>query len=125
MTSSFNPQPSDCGFRIWDCGLKTTLSLILPPQSTIRNLQSTIEMGDWGRVYGQLLTFDDPETRLPAIDRLEGFRPGGSSLYKRVLVPVCIEQNMALPVWAYVAGESLENSSFIRLEETIWNPEPR
>ena len=81
--------------------------------------------GDWGRVYGELLTFDDPETRLPAIDRLEGFRPGGSSLYKRVLLPVCIEQNMALPVWAYVAGESLENSSFVRLEETIWNPEPR
>jgi gamma-glutamylcyclotransferase (GGCT)/AIG2-like uncharacterized protein YtfP len=81
--------------------------------------------GDWGRVYGELLTFDDPENRLPAIDRLEGVRPGGASLYTRVLVPVCIDHGMALPVWAYVAGESLENSSFVRLEETIWNPEPR
>lgn len=29
-------------------------------------------------MYGELLTFDDPETRLPAIDRLEGFHPGRS-----------------------------------------------
>jgi len=29
---------------------------------------------------GELLTFDDPSTRLPAIDRLEGFHPGGSSM---------------------------------------------
>ncbi|MDE2928521.1 MAG: gamma-glutamylcyclotransferase [Acidobacteriota bacterium] len=42
--------------------------------------------GDWGTVYGELLTFDDPESRLPAIDRLEGFRPDGRSLYRRVLV---------------------------------------
>jgi len=33
--------------------------------------------GRWGPVYGELLTFDDPETRLPAIDRLEGFLPDG------------------------------------------------
>lgn len=39
----------------------------------------SVTAGDWGRVYGELLTFDDPESRLPAIDRLEGFRPGGSS----------------------------------------------
>ena len=42
--------------------------------------------GTWGAVYGELLTFDDPETRLPPIDRLEGFRQGGRSLYRRVLV---------------------------------------
>jgi len=51
-----------------------------------------------GPVYVELLTFDlpaprlrqagDPESRLPAIDRLEGFHPGGRSLYKRILVPV-------------------------------------
>jgi len=45
--------------------------------------------GDLVPVYGELLTFDDPESRLPAIDRLEGFHPGGPSLYRRVLVPVC------------------------------------
>ena len=32
--------------------------------------------GAWGAVYGELLAFD----------RLEGFRPGGSSLFRRVLV---------------------------------------
>jgi len=36
--------------------------------------------GDWGPVYGELLTFDDQSTRLPAIDRLEGFHPCGRSL---------------------------------------------
>jgi hypothetical protein len=76
-------------------------------------------------VYGELLSFDDPEHRLPAIDRLEGFHPGGSSLYRRVLVPICIGHDMVLPVWAYVAGESLEGSALRKLEEAIWNPEPR
>lgn len=57
--------------------------------------------GDCGLVYGELLTFDDPETRLPAIDRLEGFLPGGSSLYKRVLVPVCISGQI-IPAWVFV-----------------------
>lgn len=61
--------------------------------------------GDWGRVYGELLTFDDPETRLPAIDRLEGFRPGGPSLYRRVLVPVQVD-GAVCPVWLYVGTES-------------------
>jgi hypothetical protein len=35
---------------------------------------------------GMILPFDDPSTRLPAIDSLEVFRPGGPSLYKRVFV---------------------------------------
>ena len=33
-------------------------------------------VGAWGAVYGELLSFNNPESRLPAIDRLEGFRPG-------------------------------------------------
>ena len=33
-------------------------------------------MGAWGAVYGEMLSFDDPESRMLAIDRLEGFRPG-------------------------------------------------
>jgi gamma-glutamylcyclotransferase (GGCT)/AIG2-like uncharacterized protein YtfP len=56
-------------------------------------------------VSGELLTFDDPESRLPAIDRLEGFRPGGSSLYRRVLVPVRAN-GAKLPAWLYVGTES-------------------
>ncbi len=54
----------------------------------------------WGAVCGELLTFDDPESRLPAIDRLEGFRPGGSSLYRRVLVPATVNGGQEL-AWVY------------------------
>ena len=61
--------------------------------------------GRWGPVYGELLTFDDPETRLPAINRLQGVHPVGPSLYRRVLVPVCIRQEVVVGAWAY-AGES-------------------
>ena len=53
-----------------------------------------------GVVYGELLEFDDPDTRLPAIDRLEGFRPGGRSLYRRVLVPVRMKESFTV-AWTY------------------------
>lgn len=56
--------------------------------------------GDWGTVYGELLTFDDPQTRLPAIDHLEGFRPDGRSLYRRVLVVASVSGSRE-PAWAY------------------------
>ena len=65
--------------------------------------QSVPEMataGTWGAVYGELLTFDDPESHLPAIDRLEGFRLGGSSLYRRVLVPATVNGARKL-AWVY------------------------
>lgn len=55
----------------------------------------------WGLVHGELMTFDDPEERLPRLDRLEGFHPGGSSLYRRVLVPV-FTGDKTVPAWAYV-----------------------
>lgn len=53
-----------------------------------------------GVVRGELLVFDDPETRLPAIDCLEGFSPGGRSLYRRVLVPVRVEDSFTV-AWTY------------------------
>ena len=51
-------------------------------------------------MYGELLTFDDPYSSLPPIDRLEGFRPGGSSLYRRLLVPATVEGAREL-AWVY------------------------
>jgi hypothetical protein len=54
-----------------------------------------------------LLAFDDPETRLPAIDRLEGFLPGGPSLYRRVLVPAFTGETV-VPVWLYVGDEIIK-----------------
>ncbi len=58
----------------------------------------------WGPVYGEILTFGDPETRLPAIDRLEGFHPGGPCLYRRVLVPIRANGTRR-PVWLYTVGD--------------------
>lgn len=54
-------------------------------------------------VFGELFVFDDPQRRLPALDELEGFRPGGESLYRRVLVPArIVASNTMVPAWAYV-----------------------
>jgi len=69
------------------------------PQSTIINPQ--YEGAPWGPVYGEILTFDDPVIRLPAIDRLEGFHPGGPCLYRRALVAVQAN-GVILPAWLYV-----------------------
>jgi len=85
--------------------------------SILEPAQQSATAGDWGRVYGELLTFDDLETRLPSIDRLEGFRPGGSCLYRRVLVPVRNPGQIS-PAWVYVgtpkyrARRSLPNGTW-------------
>ena len=72
----------------------------------------------WGSVYGELLTFDDPDARLPAIDRLEGFHPGGPCLYRRVLIPVRTN-GAELPAWLYVVGDRW-TGSFTELTGGIW-----
>ncbi len=72
------------------------------PEPTLDRLPKKGTGAPWAPVYGELLTFDDPETRLPAIDRLEGFHPGGPCLYRRVLVPVRAI-GTGLPAWLYVA----------------------
>jgi hypothetical protein len=63
--------------------------------------------GDCGPVYGELLTFDDPEIRFPAIDRLEGFSPNARSLYRRALVLICIDGRM-VPSWLCANGPRLK-----------------
>jgi gamma-glutamylcyclotransferase (GGCT)/AIG2-like uncharacterized protein YtfP len=55
--------------------------------------------GSWDEIPAELFTFDDPATRLPPLDRLEGFRPGGRSLYRRVLL------GGPWGCWVYVEGE--------------------
>jgi len=74
--------------------------------------------GRWGPVYGELLTFDDPETRLPAIDHLEGFLPGGACLYRRVLVPTIIHRG-GVPAWLYVGGR-ISKDRVTPLENGRW-----
>ena len=45
-------------------------------------------------MYGQMLVFGNPDYRLPAIDRLEGYHPGRRSLYRRVLAPVTVGESV-------------------------------
>jgi gamma-glutamylcyclotransferase (GGCT)/AIG2-like uncharacterized protein YtfP len=61
--------------------------------------------GPWRDISGELLTFDDPQERLPPIDQLEDFHPGSASLYRRVLVPVRCQTGASHAAWAYVEGE--------------------
>ena len=57
-------------------------------------------------VSGELFVFDDPEERLPALDRFEGFEPGRPSLYRRVLIPAETSGGAGVLAWAYVIEES-------------------
>lgn len=66
--------------------------------------------GDWDLIHCEMMTFDDPEIRLPRIDCLEGFYPRSASLYRRVLVPVICEQLM-VAAWCYVAGGRILRSA--------------
>jgi len=60
----------------------------------------------WRVIQGELMTFPDPRLSLPPIDRLEGFRPGLSCLYRRVLVPVVLDNDMrTAAAWCYVGDE--------------------
>jgi len=72
------------------------------------------------RVFGEIFFFDDPASRLPAIDGLEGFDPAdASSHYRRVLLPVETVGGSALMAWAYV----VEESSGVYLPEGFWPPQ--
>ena len=88
------------------------------PQPTPDRLTKNATRAPWSPVYGELLAFDDPENRLPAIDRLEGFHPGGPCLYRRVLVPVQANRSV-LPAWLYV-GEDPISKRFTPLGESCW-----
>jgi hypothetical protein len=69
-------------------------------------------------MYGELLTFDDPASCLPAIDRLEGFHPGGTYLNHRVLVLAQVRGNV-LPIWLY-AGEIAISTRLTPIEDSRW-----
>ncbi len=88
------------------------------PEPTRGRLPKKGTGAPWGPVYGELLTFDDPVIRLPAIDRLEGFHPGGPCLYRRVLVPVRTN-GTEFPGWLYVTGDRW-TGSYKELTGGIW-----
>ncbi len=58
---------------------------------------------DWYEIVGELLCFDDPLSRLPALDGLEDFRPGQLGLYSRVLVRLA--EPAGITAWTYVAPD--------------------
>ncbi|MGH7860061.1 MAG: gamma-glutamylcyclotransferase family protein [Candidatus Binatia bacterium] len=59
----------------------------------------------WEEIAGELVTFDDPAERLPALDALEGFRPGVPSLYDRVALAVRTGGGKPVVAWVYVRGD--------------------
>jgi gamma-glutamylcyclotransferase (GGCT)/AIG2-like uncharacterized protein YtfP len=70
-------------------------------------------------VLGELFAFDDAESRIPPIDRLEGFDPADSSShYRRVLLPVETSEGSVVMAWAYV----VEASSGAYLPGGSWPP---
>lgn len=76
-----------------------------------------IPLPGWGLVHGEILSFDDPEYRLPALDALEGFRPGEKSFYERVLIPATLaETNETVLAWAY----AVESASGVYLPGGHW-----
>ena len=64
-----------------------------------------------GVVCGELLVFDDIRDVLPAIDRLEGYRPDEpeGSLFVRVVVEVELKDGSKMPAWTYIAGGLLKD----------------
>lgn len=78
-----------------------------------------VQSPDGPRVLGELYSFDDPESRLPSIDGLEGFDPeDSSSHYRRVLLPVETSEGSVFLAWAYV----VEASSGAYLSGGSWPP---
>lgn len=73
-------------------------------------------------VHGELFTFDDPAQRMPAIDRLEGFRPGQASMYRRVLTPV-FTKDKVVAAWVYVTDSEQSLRSCKRLKDGRWEQE--
>ncbi len=74
-------------------------------------------LSGYDAVHGELLSFDDPRERLPALDGLEGFRPGEKSFYKRVLVPATLtETGKTVLAWTY----AVETTNGVYLPEGRW-----
>ncbi|MDE0262304.1 MAG: gamma-glutamylcyclotransferase [Bryobacterales bacterium] len=81
--------------------LAVQLRAAVQVRSSSRSADRSAVTGSWDTVYGELFSFSDPEARLPAIDRLEGFNPGHASLDRRVLVPV-VTRDACEVTWVYV-----------------------
>lgn len=77
---------------------------------------------DLGTVHGEVITFDDPVLRLPALDGLEGYSPDEPSFYRRVLYPVDVSGE-AILAWLYhiprPTGEFLPDGRWPAAQTTV------
>ena len=88
-----------------------------PPNSSASTAQGVYRL-DGTLASGELFTFEDPEVRLPALDRLERFDPDRPSLYRRVLIPAETSGGDGVLAWAYV----IEGTSGTYLPGGSWPP---
>ncbi|OGV54632.1 MAG: hypothetical protein A2017_20435 [Lentisphaerae bacterium GWF2_44_16] len=86
-------------------------------QNSEKDFEFKIHEG-WSVVHGELVTFADPESSVPPIDKLEG-RP---FFYDRVLVPAKREDGSIIAAWAYTMDKIPFGAS--PLPNGIW-PENR
>lgn len=87
--------------------------------STETGPQASLPLPNWGTVHGEVLTFANPGERLPALDGLEGFRPGAKSFYTRILIPaVLTETGESVLAWAY----AVDSASGVHLQGGRWPP---
>lgn len=86
-----------------------------PPPRTPLNEQFPAA-DDWHSIQGEIFSFDDPLTRVPDLDSLEGFQPlREGNLYERVLI---YAENLR-PIWVYIAPGGVLPEGSIRLG-TSW-----
>jgi gamma-glutamylcyclotransferase (GGCT)/AIG2-like uncharacterized protein YtfP len=74
------------------------------------------ERARYGRVLGEVIAVEEPVSVIKSLDILEGFEPGGRSLYKRVLTLAETESGTVV-AWAYV-NENARKEELI--ESGVW-----
>ncbi len=74
---------------------------------------------DWNLIHGEPVTFTDPKRDPPPIDRLEGFRPGERSIYRRVTV-AALKGSTACAVWTYIMNEPQDGVRITSVNQAVF-----
>jgi hypothetical protein len=83
-----------------------------PPSARAGTTPSGEDLLPWTTVLGEVFTFNDPETRLPAIDALEDAHSHGPHAYRRVLAPVTVAGRGAAAAWLYIMERAPAGARF-------------
>ena len=107
------------------CGKLYQLSAGYPtlqvPEESIMSETSNVKFQihkDWDTVYGELITFANPNEIKP-IDRLEGV----PHYYQRVLIPVQKSNGQAIAAWVYIMDHIHCSAQY--LPDGTWLPIPK